>query len=152
MCLHWMIEPTLGWLTKKYNIYMSHDSSFTQLFFSRVRGQASQGVLSFRAVKKISLLNWFCGLKATHLHTVLQRTQPDSGWGGCAHIFSLFSSIPEMGEHKKASLRRVWNPPWRKKKIGGPSISLAFFQLPRWCDAHKGSRQAGKNQFCGAHR
>lgn len=44
--------------------YISHYSSFTTLFFSRVMGQASQGVLSFSEVKKVSadeLIMWVEG-------------------------------------------------------------------------------------------
>ena len=44
-------RDSFGRADKKY-VYISHDSSFMPLFFSYVKGQASQGVLSFSVVKK----------------------------------------------------------------------------------------------------
>lgn len=48
VCLH---QRQFGSGRQKY-VYISHDASFALLFFSQVKGQASQGVLSFSAVKK----------------------------------------------------------------------------------------------------
>lgn len=67
----------------------------------------------------------------------------------CPHILSVLVQKTVRGEHEK--------PPSREEcetllegKIG-PSISL-FLPLPSLHIAHKGSRQAGRNQFHGATR
>lgn len=74
------------------------------------------------------LVNWFCGLKATCLLSILQPNQPDWTWRICAHIFSLF--LPKKkrkGWAQKASFEGgVWNPPWRKNRAFHLSFSLSL--------------------------
>lgn len=94
------------------------------------------------------LVNWFCGLKATRLLSILQLNQPDRTWCICAHIFSLFSSKKLRGVSTKKPPSREECETLLEGKVG-PSIAL-LFPLPRCCVAHKGSRQAGRNQFHGA--
>lgn len=142
----WQSQLWAAW--QKY-VYISHDSSLTQLFFSGVRGQASQGVLSFSAVKFSAgeLILWVEGYPSAQ-HPPAKPARPNL-MHLCPHILSVLVQKTERGEHEK--------PPSREEcetllegKIG-PSISL-FFPLPSLCVAHKGSRQAGRNQFHGATR
>lgn len=132
------------------NMFISPTTVLSRSYFSPV-SEAKPLKVYYHLVRWRSflLVNWFCGLKATRLLSILQLTQPDRTWCICAHIFSLFLSKNQKGWARKASFEGgVWNHPWRKV---GPSIAL-FFPLFRLCVAHKGSRQAGRNQFHGATR
>lgn len=96
------------------------------------------------------LAHWFCGLKASRLLSIFQPNQPDRTWCICAHIFSLFLSKKWKGWARRASFEGgVRNPPWRKNRAFHRALP---FPLPSLRVAHKGSRQAGRNQFHGANR
>lgn len=142
-----MIDPTLGWLTK-ICLYLPRQFS-TQLFSSGVRGQASQGVLSFSAVKFSAgeLILWVEGYPSPQ-HPPANPARPN-----LMHFVPTYSlcSRPktERGEHEKPPSREECETLLEGKR--GPSIA-PFLSLPNLCVAHKGSRQAGRNQFHGATR
>lgn len=109
------------------NMFISPTTVLSRSYFSPMSGARPLKVC-YHLVRRRSflLVNWFCGLKATRLLSILQLTQPDRTWCICAHIFSLFLSKNCKGWARKASFEGgVWNPPWRKNRAFHLSFSLS---------------------------
>lgn len=99
------------------NMFISPTTVLSRCYFSPV-SEAKPLKVCYHLVRwSFLLVNWFCGLKATRLLSILQPKKPDRTWCIRAHIFSLILSKYRKGWARKASFEGgVWNPPWRKNR------------------------------------
>lgn len=108
------------------NMFVSPTTVLSRCYFSPVSGAKPLKVCYHLVRWSFLLLNWFCGLKATRLLSILQLTQPDRTWCIWAHIFSLFSSKKTKGVSMESLLRGRSVKLSLKEKEGLPSLSFSL--------------------------